>query len=59
MLLFLRAERLDEALACLADVVENIPVLDNDLRPALLAAVRRADGYEVIYPPDFAGPFPA
>jgi hypothetical protein len=59
MLLFLRAEQLDEALACLADVVENVPVLDNDLRPALVAAVRRPDGYHVVYPPDFQGPFPA
>jgi hypothetical protein len=59
MLLYLRAEQLDEALACLADVVENVPVLDNDLRPALVAAVQRPDGYHVIYPPDFQGPFPA
>jgi hypothetical protein len=59
MLVFLRAEQLDEALACLADVAENVPVLDNYLRPALVAAVRWPDGLEVIYPPDFAGPFPA
>jgi hypothetical protein len=59
MLLFLRAEQLDEALVCLADVVENVPVLDNDLRPALVAAVRRPDGYQVVYPLDFRGPFPA
>jgi hypothetical protein len=59
LLLFLRAEQLDEALACLADVVENVPVLDNDLRPALVAAVQRPDGYHVVYPPDFQGPFAA
>jgi hypothetical protein len=59
MLLYLRAEGLDEALACIADVVENVPVLDNDLRPALVAAVRRPEGYQVVYPRDFRGPFPA
>jgi hypothetical protein len=58
MLLFLRAEQLDEALACIADVVDNVPVLDNDLRPALVAAVRRPGGdYEVVYPRGFAGAF--
>ncbi len=59
LLLFLRAEQLDEALACLADVVENVPVLDNDLRPALVAAEQRPDGYHVVYPSDSQGPFPA
>jgi hypothetical protein len=58
LLLFLRAEKLDEALACIADVVENVPVLDNDLRPALLAAVRRPSGdYQVVYPRGFVGAF--
>ena len=58
LLLFLRAERLDEALACITEVVEKVPVLDNDLRSAVVAALQRVDGYEVIYPRGFEEPFP-
>jgi hypothetical protein len=57
LLFFLRAERTDEALACIADVVAQVPVLDNDLRSAVVAALQRPDGYTVIYPPGFDGPF--
>jgi hypothetical protein len=57
LLLFLSAERSDEALACIADVVEQVPVLDNDLRSAVVAALQRPDGYTVIYPHGFEGLF--
>jgi hypothetical protein len=57
LLLFLLTDGLDEALACITEVVEKVPVLDNDLRPAVVAALQRADGYEVIYPRGFKGPF--
>jgi hypothetical protein len=59
LLLHLRADQLDEAVACIVEVVEQVPVLDNDLRPAVVAAVRRPGGYEVVYPRDFVGPFPS
>jgi hypothetical protein len=58
LLLFLCAEQREEALACITEVVEKVPVLDNDLRPAVVAALQRADGYEVFYPRGFEGPFP-
>jgi hypothetical protein len=38
-------------------VVENFRVLDNDLRPAAVVPVEREGGHEVVFPPDFTGPF--
>ena len=55
LVLFLKAFHLEAALACVLDVVENVRVLDNDLRSAAVVAVQREGGPEVIYPPDFAG----
>jgi hypothetical protein len=57
LVLFLKASDLKPALACVLDVVQNVRVLDNDLRPAAVVAVERDDGHEVVYPADFAGPF--
>jgi hypothetical protein len=57
LLLFLKASKLKPALACVLDVVENVPVLGNDLRPAAVVAVEREGGHEVVYPPGFAAPF--
>jgi hypothetical protein len=57
LVLFLQAAELGPALACVLDVVENVRVLDNDLRPAAVVAVEREGGQEVVYPPEFAGPF--
>jgi len=57
LVLFLKASDLKPALACVLDVVENIRVLDNDLRPATVVAVELGGGHEVVYPPDFAGQF--
>jgi hypothetical protein len=45
-------------LACIADAVKNVLVLDNDLRPTLTAAVRRPGGdYPVVYSRGFVGAF--
>jgi hypothetical protein len=57
LVLFLKASDLERGLACVLDVVENVRVLDNDLRPAVVVAVEREGGREVVYPPQFAGPF--
>ena len=57
LVLFLRAARLEPALACVLDVIENVPVLGNDLRPAAAVAVDRGGRHEVVYPPGFVGPF--
>ena len=57
LVLFLKAAELEAALACVLDVVENVRVLGNDLRPAAVVAVEREGGQEVVYPPGFAGRF--
>ncbi len=57
LVLFLKVSELEPALACVLDVVENVRVLDNDLRPAAVVAVQREGGHEVVYPLGFEGPF--
>lgn len=57
LILFLKASKLKAALTCVLDVVENVRVLGNDLRPAAVVAVERDGGHSVVYPPDFSGPF--
>ena len=57
MVVFLKASRLKPALACVLDVVENVPVVGCLLRPGAVVAVERKAGWEVVYPPGFTGPF--
>ena|SRR5262245_25238345 len=57
LLLFLKASDLNAALACVLDVVQNVRVLGNDLRPAVVVAVEHDGNHDVVYPPDFTGPF--
>jgi hypothetical protein len=57
LVLYLKAAELDPAVACVRDVVENVRVLNNDLRQGVAVAVRRGDGHDVVYPPGFVGPF--
>jgi hypothetical protein len=57
LVLFLQATALEPAVVCVRDVIENVRVLDNDLRPGVVAAVEHEGRHEVIYPPGFAGPF--
>jgi hypothetical protein len=57
LVLFLKVTVLEPAVACVRDVIENVRVLDNDLRPAIVAAVEHEDRHEVIYPAGFDGPF--
>jgi hypothetical protein len=58
LILYLRAERLVEALACIKEVIEHCRIFDNDLRSGVLVAVQRPGGYDVVYPPGFVGTFP-
>ena len=57
MVVFLKASRLKPALACILDVIVNVPVVGCLLRPGAVVAVERKAGWEVVYPPGFAGPF--
>jgi hypothetical protein len=57
LVLFLKTSKPKPVLACVIDVVENVRVLDNDLRQATVIAVKRKGGYDVVYPPDFAETF--
>jgi len=57
LLLFLRVSDLEPALVCVLDVVQNVRVLGNDLRPTTVVAIERDGRHEVVYPPDFVGPF--
>ncbi len=57
MVVFLKVDRLDLALACVLDVIENVPVVGCLLRPGVVVAVERKAGWEVVYPPGFTEPF--
>lgn len=52
MVVFLKVSDLDRAKSCIADVIANVRVLENDLRPAATVAIQRGDRFEVIYPVD-------
>jgi hypothetical protein len=52
MVVFLKVNDLARATACIADVIANVRVLENDLRPAATVAIERGGKFEVIYPPD-------
>jgi hypothetical protein len=56
LVLFLKASEPEAALACILDVVENVRVLDNDLRPAVVIAVEHERRREVVFPAGFQGP---
>jgi hypothetical protein len=57
LLLFLKVTELGSSLACIREVIEHFRVLDNDLRQGVVVAIAGEDGYEVVYPPGFVGPF--
>ena len=57
MVVFLSAAQLKPALECVLDVVENVAVIGCLLRPGAVVAVEHITGWEVVYPPGFAGPF--
>lgn len=57
LLVFLKALDLTAGLEYVLDVVQNVRVLDNDLRRAVVVAVESDGGHDVVYPSDFAGTF--
>lgn len=57
LILFLKVEDVGRATACIADVIANVRVLENDLRPAATVAIQRGDKFEVIYPADSSEEF--
>ena len=52
MVVFLKVSDLQRATSCIADVIANVRVLENDLRTAATVAIQRGDKFDVIYPPD-------
>jgi hypothetical protein len=56
MLLFLEVRDVQQAVACIVDVIENVRFLENDLRKGAVAAIETDGGHEVFYPADFKGP---
>jgi hypothetical protein len=57
LILFFKASELEPALACAIEVIENVRVLNNDLRHATVVAIERDGRHEIVYPSNFAGPF--
>ena len=57
LVVYLKVSDLELALACILDVIENVRVLENDLRPAAVVAIERESGPDVVYPPHFTSPF--
>ena len=57
LVLFLNTTDAETALRCVTDVIEHERVLNNDLREAVVVAVKEAGNYTVKYPHDFEGPF--
>jgi hypothetical protein len=57
LVLFLKASEIEPALNCAIEVIEQVRLLNNDLRPATVVAVERDGRQEVVYPPNFVGPF--
>jgi hypothetical protein len=57
MMLFLEVSDVEKASALIMDVVENVRVLDNDLRSAAVVAVQDGATTRVVYPAAYAGPF--
>lgn len=57
LLLFFKARELEPAIDCILKVIRKERVLGNDLRRAVVVAVRKGVKDEVVYPNNFRGPF--
>ena len=58
LIMYLRASDLETALECVVNVIENVRVLNNDLRPATVVAVEREHRHRtIVYPPGFVESF--
>ena len=60
MVVFLQVQDYEAALACILEVIAEVRVMGNDLqRAAVVARHRGGTVYEVVYPADYGGRFPA
>lgn len=50
LILFLKTTQLESGLVCVLELIEHVRVLGNDLRLAVVVAVEREAGFEVVYP---------
>lgn len=57
LFLFLKSDDVQAAQKAILDVVENVRVLDNDLRGAVAVALLGSTDDTVFYPADFVGEF--
>jgi hypothetical protein len=57
MLVYLTTGDLEKALPVVIEVIENVEVLGNCLKDAVIVAAGVYDDYRVVYPPDCQQPF--
>jgi hypothetical protein len=57
MVLYLEVMDVARASQVILETLAGERIMGNDLLPGCTVAIERADGYEVIFPPDFAGEF--
>ena len=57
MFVYLTTEHLAEALPIIIDVVENVEVMGNLLKDAVIVAAGEYNHYQVFYPPGYSQPF--
>lgn len=55
--LFLETTDVEAALVQILEVINNVRLLENDLRSGTVVGVLRDNRYDVVYPPSFAGEF--
>jgi hypothetical protein len=52
---FVTTTDIKSAMKCILDLIDNVRVLDNDLRRGAAVAIKQAEGFEVVFPPEQAG----
>jgi hypothetical protein len=57
ILLHFASPRLDQALPTVIEVLEQVEVLENDLKKAAIVAVENGPNYDVVYPLGYKGQF--
>lgn len=57
MVLYLEVTDVARAAQVILETLAGERIMGNDLRPGCTVGIERADGYEVIFPPDFAEEF--
>jgi hypothetical protein len=57
MLVYLTTNDLQKALPIVIDVIENVTVLGNCLKDAVIVAAGTDENYAIVYPPNWEQPF--